>query len=137
MEGEDLGYRDLAAFARGLHPTSGRAMEASAFGARQGVVRNLLDEDVPEREAIAVRGPDEVAVGQVLAKLTGLFGEARFDRCDAGRAERPAEHTAELQDAPLHRRHQIQAGPAPAPGGGPQPPPRSLLAGRTGGPARV
>src|SRR5438876_9546327 len=108
MEGEDLGQRHLAALSDSLSPPRSVGMQAGALEARQGAVRDLLDENVTEAVAITFRRPDQVAVGKVLAELLHMPGLATFERGDARGAKRAPEDAAQLDDPALVRRQQVQ-----------------------------
>ena len=84
-------------------------MQARPLGSRQGAVRHLLNEDVPEGIAVAFVGADEVAVGKALAELADLPAVAAFERGHARGAERSPEDAAQLDGSPLVRRQQVEA----------------------------
>ncbi len=107
---QDLRHGDLPALARRLHPARRGAVEPCTFGARQGAVRHLLDEDVPKREPASAGRSDQVTVGEVLAKQARLRRQSALERGDSGRPKRTAEHAAELQDSPLQGRQQVEPG---------------------------
>ena len=66
VEGDHLGDRDRAPFAAGFEPIPGRSVEAHTLGARERLVGNLADQDVPERKTVSVRGPDQVSVSRLV-----------------------------------------------------------------------
>ena len=101
MEGQDLGHRVLALGGIRLAPPCRLAVQPGALRSRQGAVRDLLDEDVAEVVAVALRGPDEVAVDQVLAQRLHARRVTPFEGRHARGAERAAEYAAQLEQSSL------------------------------------
>src|SRR5207247_2870599 len=101
VERQDLGQRVLTLARVLLAPACGLRMQPGPLAPRQRAVGHLLDEDVAEVVAVALRGADEVAVDQVLAQRLHARRVALLEGGDAGGPERAPEDAAQLQEAPL------------------------------------
>ena len=109
MERDELGHGLFAPCSARFDPARGGRVQPRASGPRQGLVRDLADEDVPEHVAVRPARPDEVLVDERAADLVGAAGEVGRDRLHAGRPERPAEHRADLDEPSLVLREAVEA----------------------------
>jgi hypothetical protein len=92
-------------------PPAGGAVQARALRAGQRVVRDLADEDVPERDRTEGRRPNQVPVEEVLDGSVDRFGlELRVDRRDRPGLEGSPEDGAELDDAPSDGGQRVEPG---------------------------
>jgi len=107
--GDELDERVLPSDSGALEPPGGGGMERHSFRAGERLIRDLPDEDVPERVAVGRIRPHEILVHQRQDRLGGRPREIRVERDDAGRPEGPAIDRAELQDPPLDRLKEIKA----------------------------
>src|SRR6202022_1148845 len=83
-------------------------MQTPAFGAGQGLVRHLADQDVAEGEDVRPRRPKEILIHQPLDHLVYSL-EGRLQGEQARWPEGAPKHGAQLDDPPLFRREQVEA----------------------------
>jgi hypothetical protein len=115
MVGEELGELTPAFGRPAFDPSRHDRVGPRAFPSREALVRNILDQDVPERgfpftddrrARMRVNEPPLLEPDEDLAELDGA--RTRLEELmDRSVPERPADHGGRLQDALLDRRQQV------------------------------
>jgi hypothetical protein len=78
VEGDEFGQRILAFTGDSRQPCSGRGVQPAAFRARQGLIRDLADQDVPKSEGVSARGSKQILVDQPVEHVTHVV-ESRLE----------------------------------------------------------
>src|SRR5437867_2025656 len=109
MKRNQLGELIPTSCGGGLQPARGGGMEAGAFRACQGAIRDVTNQDVAKDKVATANWSKQVPIDKALDGSRSFRGQIAVHRCDPGSAEATAEDRADLNKAPRGRVERVQA----------------------------